>query len=67
MKLLYKILLAPAIGILLLLIFGGVMLASLLNQRANLDEIYVKHYGEFQFAVATNTAVDRAHARTYRL
>ena len=67
MKLQFKILLAPAIGILLLLIFGGVMVASLLHQRANLDEIYLKRYAEFQFAAATNSAVDAAHARTYRL
>ena len=67
MKLQFKILLAPLVGIALLLVFGGVVMNALLNQRATLDEIYLKRFGEFQFIANITSTIDTVHTRTYRL
>ncbi len=67
MKIQMKILLAPMVGIGILLLFGAVMIGSMRQQGSALDEIFVQRVGEFEFSTHLNKTLDDAHAKSYRL
>lgn len=66
MKIRYKILVAPAIGMGLLLIFGGVSINAMRLQSDALEEIFVKRFGEFEFSAETTRRLDANRANVFR-
>jgi hypothetical protein len=67
MKLLYKILMAPAVGIALLIAVGALMLLAMSDQRAALDNVVSERFEMFESSVNVRASLDGAHTRTYRL
>jgi methyl-accepting chemotaxis protein len=67
MKLLYKILMAPAVGIALLIAVGALMLLAMSDQRAALDNVVSERFEMFESSVNVRSSLDGAHTRTYRL
>ena len=67
MKLLYKILMAPAVGIALLIAVGALMLLAMSDQRAALDNVVGERFEMFESSVNVRSSLDGAHTRTYRL
>ncbi|EXJ14262.1 methyl-accepting chemotaxis protein [Imhoffiella purpurea] len=67
MKLRHKILVAPGVTLVFLVVFGLLVLESMRSQNAALEEIYVVRFGDYEFATRLVGTIDDVQARTYRL
>jgi hypothetical protein len=59
MKLLYKILMAPAVGIALLIAVGALMLLAMSDQRAALDNVVGERFEMFESSVNVRALAGR--------
>ncbi len=66
MKIQYKLLLAPAIGIILLMLFGFVSINSMRVQSKALEEIFVDRFGEFEFSAEVVRRLDANRGNVFR-
>ena len=67
MKLLQKILVAPALAVGFTAVLGLVSYQSMTSQSRALDDLVNNRFANLQRASAINTAIVDVHARTYRL
>ena len=67
MKLLQKILVAPALAVGFTAVLGLVSYQSMTSQSRALDDLVNNRFANLQQASAINTAIIDVHARTYRL
>ena len=67
MKLLQKILLAPALAVGFTAVLGLLSYQSMTSQSRALDDLVNNRFANLQQASAINTAIVDVHARTYRL
>ena len=67
MKVLHKILIAPAVAILFLLVLGGVSYAVLLQQNSALDELAGSRFAGYQVAADAAQELSEVHSNVYRL
>jgi len=67
MKLYQRILLAPGLALLFLLVFGAVVYHALGTDQVAMKEIFGTRFGIFQKADQAMADVDTAHAAVYRL
>ena len=67
MKILHKVLVAPAIAMAFLLILGGTTYSMLTQQRAILTDLVGNRFGSYQLAAESSRQIGEVHADVYRL
>ena len=67
MKLYQRILIAPGLALLFLVLFGGVAYRAMSIEQVAMKEIYTTRFGFFEKLQAVSADVDTVHASVYRL
>jgi methyl-accepting chemotaxis protein len=67
MKLYQRILLAPGLALLFLLLFGALVYRALSIEQSAMKEIYATRFGIFQKVGQVSSDIDSVHAAVYRL
>jgi methyl-accepting chemotaxis protein len=67
MKILHKVLVAPAIAMVFLLILGGTSYTMLTHQRAILTDLIGNRFSSYQLAADSARQIGEVHAEVYRL
>ena len=67
MKVWHKILVAPALAIVFLIVLGAMSYSVLKQQHATLDEMYNTRFSNYQFAANSSREVGEVHSNVYRL
>ena len=67
MKILHKVLVAPAIAMVFLLILGGTSYSMLTQQRAILTDLIGNRFGSYQLSAESSRQIGEVHAEVYRL
>ena len=67
MKLFQKILLAPALAVLLLIIFGAVSYQALREQHTTIDELFSTRQDHLRVAFELRGSVRTTHTAAYRV
>src|SRR6266581_2047310 len=67
MKIWHKIVVAPAVAIVFLMIFGAVSYNALTRQHATLQDLVNNRFGSYQLAADSSRTIGEVHAEVYRL
>ena len=67
MKILHKVLVAPAIAMVFLLILGGTTYSMLTQQRAILTDLVGNRFSSYQLSADSSRQIGEVHAEVYRL
>jgi len=66
-KIWHKIVAAPAIAIVLLVVLGAVSYAVMARQHASLDDMYNRRFANYRLAADSAQAISEVHSNVYRL
>jgi methyl-accepting chemotaxis protein len=67
MKVWHKVLVAPAVAILFLVLLGAVSYAALMQQNASLEELAKNRFNGYQIAADSAQDISEVHSNVYRL
>ena len=67
MKIWHKIVVAPAVAIIFLMILGAVSYNALTRQHATLQDLVNNRFGSYQLAADSSRTIGEVHAEVYRL
>ena len=67
MKIWHKIVIAPAVAIVLLIVLGAVCYSVLTRQHATLQDLVNNRFASYQLAAESSREIGEVHAEVYRL
>src|SRR5512140_3005491 len=66
-KVWHKIVAAPGVAIVFLVLVGSVSYGVMTRQNASLDDMYSRRFGSYQLAANSGQAISEVHSNVYRL